>query len=88
MSHQMKCHEYCQALFDEIFLPVLQEQYPKILPHLSAGVIGQGADVLGADDELSRDHDWGPMKCQLLLPEKELAEYGTSFIRLSRTFLI
>ncbi len=74
----MKCYEYCQALFDEVFLPVLQEKYSEILPRLSVGVIGIGSDVLGADDELSRDHDWGPMKCQFLLPEKDIAEYGDS----------
>jgi len=78
MSDQMKCYEYCQALFDEIFLPVLKEKHSEILPRLSVGVIGQGSEVLGADDELSRDHDWGPMKCQLLLPEKDVVEYGTS----------
>ncbi len=36
----MKCYEYCQALFDEVFLPVLQEQFPEILPQLSVGVVG------------------------------------------------
>ena len=74
----MKCYEYCQALFDEVFLPVLRERFPEILPRLSVGVIGQGSDVLGADDELSRDHDWGPSKCQLLLPDPDVKQYGPS----------
>ena len=72
----MKCYEYCKTLFDEVFLPVLQEQFPEILPRLSAGVVGWGSDVLGADDELSRDHNWGPERCQLMLLQGDVEQYG------------
>ena len=74
----LKGHVYCKVLFDEVFLPVLKKRFPDVLPRLSAGIIGLGSDVLGADDELSRDHDWGPSKCQLLLSEEDIAEYGSS----------
>ena len=74
----LKGHVYCEILFHEVFLPVLKECFPEVLPRLSAGVIGLGSDVLGADDELSRDHDWGPSKCQLLLSEQDTAVYGSS----------
>ncbi|NKB70484.1 MAG: DUF4037 domain-containing protein [Candidatus Latescibacteria bacterium] len=74
----MQGHQFCKALFDDIFLPVLQERFPDVLPRLSAGVIGSGSDVIGVDDELSRDHDWGPSKCRLLLPEKDLSEHGSA----------
>ena len=74
----LRGHVYCEVLFREVFLPVLKERFPDVLPRLSAGVIGLGSDVLGADDELSRDHDWGPNKCQLLLSEQDIAEYGSS----------
>ena len=53
-SGQLKGHEYCQALFDEVFLPILQERFAEILPRLSAGVIGMGSEVLGADDNESQ----------------------------------
>ena len=55
----LKGHLYCKALFHEVFLPILKERFPDVLPRLSAGIIGLGSEVLGADDELSRDHDWG-----------------------------
>ena len=74
----LKGYTYCKTLFDEFFLPVLKERFPNVLPRLSAGVIGMGSDVLGADDELSRDHDWGPSKCQLLLSEQDITAYGSA----------
>ena len=49
----LKGHVYCKALFDEVFLPILKERFPDVLPRLSAGIIGVGSDVLGADDELN-----------------------------------
>lgn len=58
----MKCHEYCQSLFDQIFLPVLEERFADLLPRLSAGVVGWGSDVLGADDQLSRGTQLGILK--------------------------
>src|SRR5687767_12970182 len=35
---------------------------------MAAGVLGMGSDVSGLDDELSREHHWGP-RCNLLLPD-------------------
>ena len=31
----LKGHVYCKALFDEVFLPVLKERFPDVLPRLS-----------------------------------------------------
>ena len=72
----MKCHEYCQAMFDEVFMPVLGERFAEVLPRLSVGLVGWGSDVLGGDDDLSRDHNWGHGRCQLLLAEGDVERYG------------
>jgi hypothetical protein len=72
----MRCHEYCQELFNEVYLPVLTDRFSSLLPKLSAGVIGSDSEVLGADDKLSRDHSWGPGSCILLLPEQDVLQYG------------
>ena len=55
----MNCQEVCERAFREVFVPVLESEFPGVLERLSAGVVGGGSDSLGTDDELSRDHDWG-----------------------------
>ncbi len=72
----MKAQKLCRRAFFDLFQPVLSEQFPDVLFRLSAGVVGGGSDSLGADDELSRDHDWGLGHCRLLLPDPDVSEYG------------
>ena len=56
------------GLFVDIVQPVLDRQWPGLV--YSAGLIGHGSDVLMMDDDLSRDHDWGP-RCLIFLAEEQ-----------------
>jgi len=51
-----------RAFATEVVEPILDRAFPG-LPY-ATGRLGSGSDVLGLDDELSRDHDWG---CRLTL---------------------
>ena len=64
----MKGLDLSRAYFRETVLPHLERDWPELLPKLAAGLVGNGSDCFGYDDELSRDHDWG-VEYFLWLPE-------------------
>ena len=49
--------ELSRRFYDAVVAPLLLSHWPG-LPHAAAR-IGAGSEVLGLDDEMSRDHDWG-----------------------------
>ncbi len=64
----MKGLELAEAFFAEKGLPMLQEKFPHLLNSITVGLVGEGSECLGFDDEISRDHDWGISFC-MWLPE-------------------
>ncbi|WP_079571745.1 DUF4037 domain-containing protein [Krasilnikoviella flava] len=59
-----------RAYYDDVVRPLLEAWRPG-LPHAAAR-LGSGSDVLGLDDETSRDHDWG-LRLTLLVDEPDVA---------------
>ena len=62
-----------RAYLDGVVGPLVRERWPR-LPYAAAR-LGSGSDVLGLDDELSRDHDWG-LRLDLLLPGDDAGLVG------------
>lgn len=58
-----------QFIVDEL-LPILQRSLPAAYDRLAVAVVGTGSDVLGWDDEISRDHHWGPRANVMYLREE------------------
>ncbi len=55
--------DLCERYYHEHGLPKLQSELGKHFSRLTIGLAGHGSECLGFDDELSRDHDWGPGFC-------------------------
>ncbi|WP_240644274.1 DUF4037 domain-containing protein [Antribacter gilvus] len=63
--------DLARAYWTEVVRPVLDRGLPG-LPRAAAR-LGSGSDVLGLDDETSRDHDWG-LRLTLLVTEDRVEE--------------
>ena len=72
----MKGLEVTRRYFFEWGLPYLRNQHSQLVDRLAAGMIG-GSDSIGADDEISRDHNWGP-GFSVWLMEEDYASFGAA----------
>ncbi|MCB0186741.1 MAG: hypothetical protein KDE31_20885, partial [Caldilineaceae bacterium] len=66
------------AIAEDLFLhwgkPFLEQEFPELMGRIAVGRFS-GSDVLGADDAISRDHNWGP-QFTLFLSENDFSRYG------------
>ena len=70
--------ELSERFYLECGKPMLEEQFPALLPYLAAGLFGSGSECAGFDDETSRDHDFEP-GFLLLLPGEDVVDRKAAF---------
>lgn len=50
--------DLCREYFNQVCYPLLEKEFSNFLPRMAAGLIGEGSECYGFDDEISRDHDF------------------------------
>ena len=68
----MKGLELAKRLYEERARKLFENELPDLIPQMAVGLVGEGSECFGFDDEISRDHDWGPAFC-IWLPQEVLA---------------
>lgn len=75
----MKGLDLAQDFFESYGRPMLESDFPELLPYLAAGLFGMGSECFGFDDEVSRDHDFEPAFC-LFLPGEDVVDRRKEFL--------
>lgn len=71
----MKGLELAEKYYEAYGRRMIEEQFPKIAERTAAGLVGQGSECFGFDDEISTDHDFGPSFC-IWLTREDYRQYG------------
>lgn len=86
----MKGMELCRMYFEEYGRSMIENELAGYREQIAAGLVGEGSECFGFDDELSTDHDFGPAFC-IWIPEKLYASAGAdiqkAYDRLPRSYM-
>ena len=79
----------CKAYYEAYGIPMLENQFADVLPRIAVGLVGEGSECLGFDDEISQDHDFEPGFCLWITREDE-RKFGfpleRAYAKLPKTF--
>lgn len=86
----LKGLELSRAYYEIYVKDMIHTQFPEYESRIAVGLAGHGSECLGFDDDLSKDHDFGPAVCLWLtdddydsIGERLAAEYD----KLPKSFL-
>ena len=67
--------EISERYFWDHGYPLIEQKFGLYKERIATGLVGEGSECFGFDDEISRDHDWGPRFC-LWLNKQDYQEIG------------
>lgn len=68
--------ERSRAFYEEYGKPMIQKKFPAYTDRIAVGLVGEGSDCFGFDDEISSDHDYELGFC-MWLTEDDFEEIGS-----------
>lgn len=68
-SNSISGLDLCESYYNEYGAPMIHELFPDWEDRIAVGLVGEGSECFGLDDEMSRDHDWGPGFCMWVTDE-------------------
>ncbi len=71
----MKGIELSRLYYEEVCKPVIEKEAGELTERIAVGLVGEGSECYGYDDEISRDHDFGP-SCCFWLTKEDYRKYG------------
>ncbi len=82
--------ELAEAYYSEYGKRMIEEGFPEFRRYIAAGLVGEGSECFGFDDEISESHDFGPGFC-LWVPDEIYRNIGwkmkEAYEKLPKSFL-
>lgn len=72
----MKGLALSRLYYHEIFLPECRKRFPSAEGHFAAGLVGEGSECFGYDDDWSQDHSFGLRLC-IWLTDEDCSRYSS-----------
>lgn len=71
----MKGLDLSKKYFNELVYPLIGENFPQLKGRLAYGLVGEGSECYGLDDDLSKDHDFYP-RLMVWMEDSDYKNYG------------
>jgi hypothetical protein len=71
--------EISEKFYRELIRPVLVDRFPDLFELAAIGVLGNGSETVGLDDDISRDHCWAP-RVNIFLPDELCEREGENLL--------
>ncbi len=86
----MKGLELAAGYYNEYGKRMIEEEFAEYADRIAVGLVGEGSECLGYDDEISKDHDFEPGFC-LWITEEDERKFGfkleRAYARLPKEFM-
>jgi hypothetical protein len=71
----MKGLDLARGYYEDVVRPAVSLEFGERFSRMAFGLVGEGSECYGFDDEISQDHDFGP-RVQIWLTREDYADFG------------